>query len=286
MKKYLKYILISVIMIISALSLCSCKELDNIRDVHAVYDGNGNIVFHNAVYKQLQYTGNYYPNITSDKRGAVTEPDVPVLLSSAMGQDMLISEDEILLRVAGYNPSSDYFDYSYTYSELLYVREDKYDEIAEKMKNPDFSSYLICYEQYDAKTYSWESKCHILTESEQNAIENILSGDGTESDFSIGFKYYDQIEISRGTSDGFLINSDNGITLFFDESDFYLEIYSDGEDTEQYKDGKFTIYKVPSEYKNIFEGLKQHSYYYNEYDYGYDEEYDEFSEDDLNYILS
>lgn len=285
MKKYLKYILISVILIISALSLCSCKELDQMRDVHAIYDSSGNIIFHNAVYKQLQYTGDYYPNIVSDKRGAVTEPDVPVLLSTAIGQSTVISEDEAFLIVSGYNSPS--ADYSYAYSEYLYVREDKYDEIAEKMKNPNFSSYLICYDRYNPKTYIWESKCHILTESEKNAIENILSGEGTESDLSMGFQYYSQINISRGTSDGFLINSRGGVTLYFDESDFYLEIYSEGDGTETYGDGKFIIYKVPSEYKSIFEGLKKYSFYgYDDFFYGDDGEYDEFSEDILNYILS
>ncbi len=99
MKKSIKIILCLSLVAIMCTGLCSCDALDDAKKNHAVYSEDYNtITYNDSVYKicptELRETLHTYISEKydfTDKILYITEPDVPVLLASTVGEEANLS---------------------------------------------------------------------------------------------------------------------------------------------------------------------------------------------------
>ncbi len=117
MKKIKSILLILVL----CLSLCSCAELDEMRNCHAINLGNGKLKLNDQIYILLDAQHELELNYDYSDYGRdiyITEPDVPVLLSQSGIHKYLpsINKDETIINDVG----------------DFYVREDVFDAIVSK----------------------------------------------------------------------------------------------------------------------------------------------------------
>ena len=165
MKKYKKWIA-SLLVAVLCLSLSGCKDLEEMRAEHAVWQEDGSILWNGCVYREVEDSsawekfGFVYDYITI----YVTEEDVPVLLSDWFGEMVDVRAGGTVLS---------YCDYRYVEPDYhFYCREDAYDEMMAKMENGiDMTTYFYDYYDFDAG----KSMTYYLTEEQANAIRRTLS---------------------------------------------------------------------------------------------------------------
>lgn len=118
MKKNVKTVLVLLTAVGLLLCLCGCSGLENMRKKQAFPGENGEILWNGAVYKALPGNEDFYVE-TGDYSELVyvTEPDVPVLLSSMFSEmDLYPSGDGVFLEDLD--------------AGIYYCREDRYEEMA------------------------------------------------------------------------------------------------------------------------------------------------------------
>ena len=148
MKNSFKLIALFLAIAMLAVSLCSCRALDERKENRAVYTSTehtkieykGNLyrLLLNSENKDILTTGGSFVERYSSR---VTDKDVPVLLDNYYGNFMDINEDETIIRV--FLSSEKLWDFitdeelyyhtSVTYwgGHVYYVHEDKYEEVKE-----------------------------------------------------------------------------------------------------------------------------------------------------------
>lgn len=141
------------------LSLTGCNYLDELRDSHAFWDEDRNIVLQGVTYKKLPF--NEYLCIDGDRENAVnvTEPDVPVLLSP--------------FEFTCYRDSTGVFlEYS---SGVYYCREDRYEDMVVRLKAP-FEPEVLCYSYYvyDSKQSKSITHTYTLTQEQSQMLTTVM----------------------------------------------------------------------------------------------------------------
>ena len=177
MKKYIKLISVMLLATLMCLMFCSCKELDKMREDHAVWgnDARTVIVFQNAEYKLLPACNDLslMPDV-KNSRGVVTEPDVPVLLSSTYGQSMSISKNKEML-VSGHWEN----DYK---CNKVYCRTDLYDKMVSAIESYEMNRYCVSESIYWYDEVSGigrgMSVYRLLSEESIQIIKDALASDG------------------------------------------------------------------------------------------------------------
>ncbi len=166
-----KRVLSLVLVALMCLSLCSCKELDEMRAHHAIMQEDGTVLWNQAVYKLLpefdyEVVDAYglYPE--SDIRWiAVTEPEIPVLLSEYFGSRMYVYNQQTLL-------------FGWSDERSYYCREDCYDRVLQQLMEiqqislPDGNTYYVGMALWFAD--GGDKRRIDLTSAQQEAVETII----------------------------------------------------------------------------------------------------------------
>ncbi|MBR3692075.1 MAG: hypothetical protein IKL89_05195 [Clostridia bacterium] len=148
-----------------ALFLVGCDALDAMREEHGVYAGEtdrSTVTFRGETYRELGLDAEklFYRDLSS--RVYITEPDVPVLLASTVGE-------------YGQTDAEMNFIVLYRERNAVYAREDIYEEaLAEtKMEDP----YTCIRLQYlDGKNSGRGWQYHTLSEAEEALVRRVLAG--------------------------------------------------------------------------------------------------------------
>ena len=212
------------------LSLCGCDELETMRSEHGVWQEDGSILWNGAVYRKLENTlsmGEFdftYSYVTI----YVTEPDVPVLLSTMFGEAMDVSADGTIL---------EHYDYRLAEERTTwYCREDVYDEMVKELENGvNLTTYLYYYWDYEKQM----SVPHYLTEEQSKTIHQVLTTviPVPSNEIPVDDELYLYIS---DDSHRFEQNTDKWLCI--SESRYYISSYDE-------------IYAVPMEYNAIFDGI-------------------------------
>ena len=186
MKKILKPIILSVVLIMLLSTLTGCQELDDMRSTHAVWTEKGvhdSITFNGVEYKRINVEN--APDVFEiDARIIhVTEPDVPVLLASSKSELFDISEDENFM--CGYMPYETYVAdsvsdaitnniltkaYGSSGDYWLFCKADLYDDVMKEIKDGiEYTDYGYQYTNVDGI-----SSYYYLTDEENDAVNKII----------------------------------------------------------------------------------------------------------------
>ena len=96
MKKYIKLISAVLLTVVICGGLCSCKQLDEMRDNRAIYGKTEEtLYFRKAEYKLLPQCDDLY--IEDENLGYVTEKDVPILLSDMIGKTVWFDDEALFI---------------------------------------------------------------------------------------------------------------------------------------------------------------------------------------------
>lgn len=223
MKQSFKLITLVLAIIMVAVSLCSCRALDEAKANTAIYADNDKtaVLFRDAAYKYLD-TGDYdfiFYRDADPFTYHVTESDVPILLRSWYGALMGVSKDGVVLGCNGASESKiaeAYYDSAtnqnveYGWRTKFYVREDKYDEIKETVEQGKLDHYFLeyweqpDYDQYmsggmmDSLASDFSYKRVLLDDKSTAAIERAKESDQTEEiQVHDGTQYVDNINVKR-----------------------------------------------------------------------------------------
>ncbi len=153
--KKIKKITALLLLMFMMLSLCSCAELEVLKDKQAFFNENG-IIYKDTLYKPIYVADNL--NFSDRKSLNVTDPGVPVLASTLIDFNYSINNDETIIR-GGYDGE-------------WYVREDKYSQYEQSVKNGvDYTDFGFSYFDFDLG----KDVDYILSESEKQAVLSLLS---------------------------------------------------------------------------------------------------------------
>ena len=146
---------LAVLLVVAlCLPLCGCQMLEDMRAAHAVWQEDGSILWNGNVYRLLRNVSEKSLVLLEDGNVWVTEADVPVLLSETLGDYGRVSHSGALILT---------YDHD---GETLYCREDRYDFMAEYLKDPKLTTYYYAYWDYDSAEqcyyYLSEQQGHIL----------------------------------------------------------------------------------------------------------------------------
>ncbi len=249
MKKTIKRILLAGLALALCVSLCSCAQLDEMRNDQATWNTDGTIRFRDANYKMLpENIGEIRLNERMMRNsGVITAPDVPVLLSEEMGDWMDYSDDTVFLSAypndyAGtlFFPNDGRFDAD---SMRIFCREDRYEEITERIVNARLDHYF--WINYSAPNEAkLTEQCVLLDDSLTAVIHSILEGlPDPNPDLDNGYTTLWETRLLSCDKD-LLFQGREEIGLFLSrDGDFVLL-----SETE--------IYPVPPEYFSLFAEFK------------------------------
>lgn len=154
-KKWIALVLVSCLLC----GLCGCNALDEMRRNQAFYQSNGTVLWQGSTYKRLTVPVLLSPEWNRETIIYLTEPDVPVLLSTSVMNAMLfVSEDGRFIM-------------EYTNPDRVYCREDCFDEIQKRLFEA-FKPEVYCYFYYteDPATGEYEEQIYKLTEEQVEAV--------------------------------------------------------------------------------------------------------------------
>lgn len=190
MKKSVRIILASALIITMCLCLCGCQQLDDLRAQHGVWTNKNStesITIDGTEYIQL--TGENLMNLRYHNMRStpvyITKEDVPVLLASVFNDGQFsMTEDKNFIfnsESAEYEYSSISFisvsSYSYAgYADVVYAKKDIYDTISNMLDGEiNYTKYGYTYYQYNEEEGTDEVKEYTLTNHEVDTINEVLT---------------------------------------------------------------------------------------------------------------
>lgn len=234
MKKFVSAILILII----CFSLCSCKELDEMRDKHAIHTADG-IIYKDKLYKSVDDTAEL--NFLNYKTIHSTDKDVPVLLSEIFCINNYMNHDETIICRYSWQSSD---------RDTYYVIADKYPEYEDSIKNGiNYTEFGFAY--YDSRL--GETVEYILSASEKQFMSDALSSVPDDINYVIDneIKLFTQ-------SDNRLFRKRSRYSIIFADARYFIGEY----DENGYL---LKVYDVPSqannEYDMIFEKTRYASFF-------------------------
>lgn len=223
MKKF-KKILSLCFVVILALSLCSCRAIDEMRKSRALYtdEGKTKITVGEETFVLVENLSNDFDlEFEYDEALTVSQKDVPLLAAQFVGDSALYAQDYRIICV----------DYS-----AYYVREDVY-EYAKGAKIENLTHY--CYQYYDEENFE-----HDYAYLEENFIKNV------EDVIKNTKPKYEVPEISTWVS---LYKTDKAMLFMSYYADVNLDV--DGKITISIFDdesGRDSYYTVPDDKASVF----------------------------------
>ncbi len=233
MKKFKKLTAV-ILLVVICFSLCSCRELNNLRDSHAFFNQNG-IIYKDTLYKTVNVSDNLNYNYTNQKNINVTDSGVPVLLSAVIDFNYSMNEDETIIR-GGYGE--------------WYVREDKYplyeDSVKYGINYTDFG-----FDYFDEELQ--ENTDYIFTKDEKDLFLSLLSSEPTSRNFEV----QDMLYLFEQSDDELFRRSDDYIIIRCEDG-YYVSTNSD--DTDK-------VYKSNAQTDELFNKFFSKRYSTFNYDY-------------------
>ena len=228
MKRFFRLTALAVACILLALSLCSCRYIDEQREAQAFYnEDKTEIEFDGAVYKQMNIGSRYHPIMDVDgyyydrPSYRVTEKDVPVLLSSVYGNSLYVNDRKTTLEAsATYNMFVDAYDWEPTY----FFREDIYDKVKQILVDGDMDHYYFDYYHYPTNSDddSYKHVTELLDDELTAAFNKAISVPREEK---IGYQSLpsdtDILIINACDADMLIEYSDHQYYIIRDGADFY-----------------------------------------------------------------
>lgn len=262
MKKYVKLVSVIVLAVLMCAMFCSCFDVDELREQHAVWGNDEQTVikFNGAEYKLLPPCDELYI-VPSDKWyvGYVTESDVPLLLIETYGRSMNIGKNAEML-VAGV------WKDSYKCNRV-YCRSDLYDAKVEAINNFQQDHYCVYDPSYDKETGETIHQYRLLTGDSISAINTALSGEGTVMD---SFNHSGEGIYMCDKTLQFVGNADNGASMWVTYIGGKACVVVENFDTSS-KLYNFVRYEIPQElYETVIADVKPYGDYEN---YDYDSDY-------------
>lgn len=262
MKKAKRFIALCATFLLVCLSATGCNAIDEMRAAHGFYTETGSIMLGDTEYLPLPDNQYFSPFGSSDDTVNVTAKDVPVLLSGIFGNSFTPYNDGMILEDL--------------YGKTNYCRADKYDEVAAQMAG-EFAptGYCYTYSVLDTETEMYEERGYLLTEEQEQTIENILATvEGVERAENAHYTYDYTVNLDACTDN--MLFREWWYAIEKTEGTYYIVDYSESLS----KNG--VEYAVPFEYNAVFDAIvknmidaeKAEEQYYSDL-YGYDDgEYD------------
>lgn len=252
--KKMKRVLALVLTFVLCLSLCGCRQLNDMKAHHATWMENGNILWNGYTYIPLYSTDEaFYYEYADDLNWSdsdviyVTQPDVPVLLSEMMGTYGYTGAGGLLIECNSYGYATSLHD-TMEYVNNIYCRADMYNWTVEALQNGyEIQEYGYYFYDYD----TGEEKQGTLTSAQRQAIEDVLNTVTpiTGSDESYYDYYLNSLTIS-GYSTAHLFSQDVG-ELYYDNGIYSIIVsYYDDEYNRYDK-----LYDIPEKYTAMFDEL-------------------------------
>lgn len=212
MKKYIRIIALLSVIALTAVSLCSCKALDEAKANQAFYstDQHREIEYKDSIYRVFS-PGKYSVISVEYSDVTVTEKDVPVLVKGWYGNRMSVNTAETVIGVAGsmkdfvdfgvdqkiddssaYEEGLDYLTYN-----IYYVREDLYDEVVKAAQSDQLDHY---YFEVWPKGYNYDRPSSSVSHQE------ILLDDDVTDAIKTAIKETTSKEIKRASDLGNAVN--------------------------------------------------------------------------------
>ena len=190
MKKSIRIIALITAMLLIALSLCSCRSLDELRGNTAIYDDDAKetLTFRGEQYRIISGKNDLTISSAITQWGHATAPDVPVLLATAYGDEMWFEDNEehtapLILYVNHYDSDRKSVNYvTDKVTTVFYCQESFYDKLYEKMNAEKLDHYTVDYYDNDALDRYYETlKADEAINDEQFHTKEVLDEETTEA---------------------------------------------------------------------------------------------------------
>jgi len=274
MKKRIKILALLISLIIAVFTFSGCDALDSMKARHAVRLKNGNIRHGEHEYIPL-FTDKEILNSSSQEYIYVTDEDVPVLLSSVLGEIWHSCADGRFL-MADYESISEmkseaYGDITDDSMGFYFCRSDIYDYVDDKLKNGvDFDAYCYEYLEYSDDFLETSYKQYLLTDKQKEAVDDILKSVTPEpypEYVRPEYDEYDSVYLTECTKDLIFVNNsyevERDIEIMLYKKEYYIieTTYKpsyDEETGEEIYDDEARSYKVPEKHKKTAEKIMKH----------------------------
>lgn len=259
MKKAFKRFSLLVLVFSMLFSLCSCFNLEALRERHAIMQDTDTVILSGKTYKRLPECDNFSPPDQEYTSLYITNPDVPLLLASSESNPAYSNKSGEIITVQPYGYSDHIYYETVNYLDaladskgsLLFCREDVYDEMLGRINDKD-KDYFYCARFYtdDCTMY------YYLSEEQADAIKNSLAvssnqlSDTTYNPFAApNSTSAPSVYIERRSADGYFTDPE-----YFDYSLIYQ---TDNGDYLFYFAGssKFKVWKISKEYNTLFDDM-------------------------------
>lgn len=236
MKKVLRYIALSLTVVLLAVTLCGCNALDEMRASHALLGEDGSITLNGKTYKPLPPCDTFLPsvNITVPMVN-VTEADVPLLLSDMLAVEYLAKCDDTAFLC--------HLD-----TDTYYCRADRYDEVAEKInKGPVFTVYAYEYTYWDDELYEYVENVQPFSAAEAAAMDAVFATVKPVAMETLSYvaAFEELMEIYHFSAD--MLFKTDLCTLVRMENRYFLSMTVDNDTT--------AVYRIPDAQSIVFDGL-------------------------------
>ena len=263
MKKVKRLFALCLSFILLCLCTTGCNAIDEMRENQAFYTETGGVKLRGTDYIPLPENEYFRPFKHDDSTVIrITEPDVPVLLSTHYGNyASLYNDGEIL--------------YS-NYMDVYYCRVDKYAHYNAVLAAPfKPTGYCYTYNVLDTDTLEYTEHLYQLTAAQAKAVEEILfTVTPTVQDEDVKYSYDYFVELNA--CDDTMLLRDEAVSIAVNGKAYTIVRHNyNGERSD-------LEYAVPSAYNAMFDSIVKQGYdavkasdaYFDDL-YGYDEnEYD------------
>lgn len=233
--KKLSRILCVILVLALALSLSGCRELDKMKEAHAVLTEEGNILWNGTEYKKLPSGDGLEARYEGTMLVKVTEPDVPVLLSDSFGSHYLVTHDGMFI-----------WDHS---GEAPYCRADSYDDILSRIENGiEYTDYYYSYWRYNEEKDDTRYLNYLLTDSEKAALEKVVAAEPMSQPLDLAEFYMgDDVSITLRSCTEDMIFAEFAFDVLEMEDTYYVLENGDSENAR--------VWEVPAELERDFDGI-------------------------------
>lgn len=264
MKKATRLIALFAALMLVCLSATGCNAIDEMRNNQAFYTETGGVKLRGTDYIPLPHNEYFRPFKHDDSTVIrITEPDVPVLLSSEFGDyGTLYNDGEIL-----------YCNYMDSY----YCRVDKYPEYNAVLAAPfEPTGYCYTYHVLDTDTMNYIEHIYQLTAEQAKAVDEILATvTPTVQDTNASYTYDYFVELNA--CDDTMLLRDEAVSIAINGNEYTIVRTNYNGQREDLR------YTVPSEYNAMFDSIIKQGYdAVKASDNYYDDLYD-YDEDDYDF---
>ncbi len=214
MKKNAKRILVLLVALSLLFVFCGCDALDEMRQQQAFTNTDGTITWQGNIYKLLPSRSYLKPDTLHSSAIFVTEPDVPVLLSTMYAEKTFYATEDNKLLVNMYGES------------MFYCIESEYDAMCERIRAP-FVPEIVCYQYgyYNEETGTYETRYYTLTQEQLDAVNLVIETvEPTVLSDGMYIETWYSLCLEECSTD--LLFRQDAMDISYSGSTYYIELYT------------------------------------------------------------